>query len=159
MTHFKSTGSHEYDLRSQPERTHIATAEGTATLRRPLQSAESIGAGNLCVLNGVTNSHINLHGSLEVHRDIENTEVLIGGDPEAHGNVTLGEQGLHCRNARIRSGLTAASPVECETLDVVGPLHATDSRRLSKLRCRGPLTAERIEITTDTAITSNTRPS
>lgn len=150
-------GSHEYDLRNPPEMARIITAEGTATLRQPLHSAEAIGAGSLRVLGSLTDSHINLHGDLEVHGNIGNAEVLIGGDLEALGNVTLGEQGLECRNAVIRGDLIAAAPVECESLDVAGTLEATDWLKLQRLRCGGKLTATQLEVNAETTISGGVR--
>ena len=152
VTYLESTGSHEYDLRNPPERTQINTADGTTTLRQPLQSSEAIGTGNLRVLNSVTDSHINSHDDLEVHGHIENTEFFLGGDLEALGNVTLGKQGLHCRNAVIRGGLNAASPVECDSLDVAGPLESSGSVKLQKLRCSGTLKVAQLEVAQETTI-------
>lgn len=157
VLHLESRGSHEYDLRNPPEMAQIVTAEGTATLRQPLHSAEATGLGSLRVLGSVTDSHINLHGDLEVHGNVGNAEVLIGGDLEALGSVTLGEQGLECRNALIRGDLTAASPIECESLDVAGTLETGSSVKLQKLRCSGALKVAQLEVAAETIITGGAR--
>ena len=77
-------------LVAQQPCTVIAGADETASFRRPLQFVEAIGTGNLRALNAVTDSHINLHGGLEVHGRIASTGVVMVRDLRCTGTLHAG---------------------------------------------------------------------
>ena len=80
MSHLESTGTHEYDLRNPPERMRINTAEGTATLRQPLQSAQAISAGSLKAVSLRCTGTLNT-ARLEVTNDITITGLARQAQP------------------------------------------------------------------------------
>ena len=115
-----SGGDHQFDLRAETDPMRVVVTSGTATFRRPLSGAEVLGDGSLRVLSSVTGSLLAVTGSVEVHGDIDDTEIDIGGALEVLGAITITGRKMSCADAIVRGTLAGAGLVECDSLHVAG---------------------------------------
>lgn len=141
-----SSGDHEFDLIEPHGVSSIVVESGITTLRKSIENAEILGLGKLRALGEVTRCHINMQGSFEAHSAIVTSDVLLGGDLEAVGVVSLSNEKLECRNATLRGGLDSDGIVSCETLEVHGRIESTGAIMVRDLRCTGTLNAERLAV-------------
>ena len=154
ITSLKSSGDHEYGLDLQADAT-VDVHGGTATFRRRLQSVSASGNGNVRALGGMSGCHVEIAGGLDVHDELVDSEVTIGGFFEATCPVRLGQRSLRCENAHLSRALESANEVTCTKLHVEGPVEQVDTLTVESLDCRSSLTARRVTASGDIAIHKN----
>lgn len=105
------TGVHAVDLRGWQDSVIDIHEDSAVTCWHTLDYAYVMGAGTIRVLGDVTKSVLRTTGDVEVHGDIEDTEIDIGGDLVALGAVRLGDKPIRCQNATVRDELVTAGDV------------------------------------------------
>ena len=154
ITSLESSGDHEYSLDLQADAT-VVVRSGTATLRQGLESVSVSGNGSVRALGGMHSCHVELGGGLEVHHELLDSEIAIGGFFEAIGSVRLGQRSLRCGDAHLSGALESADKVRCKRLHVEGPIEQTDTLTVETLDCRGLVTARQLTVSGDVAIHKN----
>ena len=156
ITSLESNGDHEYSMDLEADAA-VEVHSGTASFRRRLQSVLISGKGNVRALGATSDCHVEVAGALEVHRELANSEISIGGLFRAMGPVRLGQRSLRCESARLSDALESVGEVQCEELQVEGPVVRADTISVGTLDCRDSLTAGEVTASGNIAIRKNAK--
>ncbi len=151
ITSLESTGDHDYSLNLQASAA-VVVHSGTASFHPRLRSVSVSGSGNVRALDGVHDCHVEIAGSLEVHRELVDSEITIGGFFEALGPARLGQRSLRCENAHLSGALESVDEVRCKQLQVEGPIEQASMIKVDTLDCRSSITAGHVTVSGDTAV-------
>ena len=146
-----SAGDHSFSLR-WAEGATIKIAAGSPTFETPLHRVSLSGTGDVVVNGDITDSTVDLSGSLRANGDVTGTAIDIDGALTVSGRIVLDTHELTCGTAHISGGLDSRATVRASSLTVEAGIAGAAEIETHDLICEGPLSAGKVTATGTTTI-------